>query len=1091
MILIRRNLFSDLPEKIRLAISVLMLTVVLAGAPIYLDTIDSLGLRSLVATLSPSNRNIQVSTSNFPLTRTSIAAATERIDISLRELDDLPIEVVQESHTRPHFWALDADSIIPGRSSDSAVLQRFVGFPEHVDFVEGRKPSDATHRESGVIVGEVAIPLKRAEILGVNLGDDIWLASTPSDLPYLKLEVVGRFVPDDINEEFWFGLAFEALEPPPPSLVARAPLPLFLSGSSLSDLVTGGPASIGTVRWLVRLDADKVDVQGAAATEIQIAALKRSLRSELPESDVVSAIENRFKALRVEISFARIPVLMMGGVLLATAIVFSISIAGSLVGRRRVDMGRLRARGYGRRRIAITQLIEFAPVVVIPALIAPFFALGVITQVGYLPEYEAISLGRGMPAQILWQSFALSLFGAFLVLVVIQIVSWIGDGRSINSGRLSSKQAEIRPFYQRKYLDLAFLLFGGLVLWDLASENSVVGSQSGQMADVSPLLVFAPAIFLGVAILVSLRVLPAIAQIISFVITKRGPAWAHFLWATLARLPVTYSWPIATIGMAVGSVILSGTVAGSLEQSAIDQSGYEVGADLRAFPVDFNSGTGTEVLTRVRNVEGVNGVSLGFRTTGGLRDGGTGAPFEFLAVQPTEFSEIGIFRDDYADETVEQLLLALEPESEQVSGFEPLRLLNDPAQVGVRIRASTPQEFIRASLRFIDATGHPWSADLGAMDSTDWDLRLADVPKSAVRPLDVVGIVFFQQTNNELGTPLTIYVDELVSFKFKVDGNPFGQEGAILESFESTSDWLPLASAKGIDTVVSGFEQALQIDLGVGTNRGVRGVIRTPFEDVPMLFSSEALIESGLSIGDLTVVHVFEQSVPVKVVGELQYFPTLNPDQGGFVVAAADQLWSYVSMSSFNSAGFLAEMFIGLDDSTDQTVILSVSEEIGGIHRLSNRSELLDTSLVSPLAIAGWRGAAILTSVVAIFVAAFSFITFGAVRPAGDRFSLSVLTGMGMSNRALVVASIAEQLIVLLAGIAAGIGIGLFMSRLAVGAITQTVSGNNALPKIVYSTDWAYLVGLVALLLVLVGWTTISYAITLRRTDLAVAVKSQ
>ena len=209
------------------------------------------------------------------------------------------------------------------------------------------------------------------------------------------------------------------------------------------------------------------------------------------------------------------------------------------------------------------------------------------------------------------------------------------------------------------------------------------------------------------------------------------------------------------------------------------------------------------------------------------------------------------------------------------------------------------------------------------------------------------------------------------------------------------------------------------------------------------------------------MLNVFEQSVPVRIVGVVDYFPTMDPAGGGFVITDAAQLWRYVSMSSFNSAGFLAELFVGLDDPRDANVIDSVSLTIGGIHGAASREELRESSVVSPLAIAGWRGASMVTATLAIILALLGFITFAPMRPSSDRFNFGVLRALGERRRGLVVISVLEQFVVLTVGVAAGAGAGLAMARLAVGAATQSVPDLNALPPIVFSTDWNYLVGLV------------------------------
>ena len=84
-----------------------------------------------------------------------------------------------------------------------------------------------------------------------------------------------------------------------------------------------------------------------------------------------------------------------------------------------------------------------------------------------------------------------------------------------------------------------------------------------------------------------------------------------------------------------------------------------------------------------------------------------------------------------------------------------------------------------------------------------------------------------------------------------------------------------------------------------------------------------------------------------------ELFPTLSPDKGGFGVVDVSQLWAHMALSSANSAGVTAEMFIGIDDAT----IAAISSTFGGLHGVVEREEIQRSSVVTPLAIAGWRGA--------------------------------------------------------------------------------------------------------------------------------------
>ena len=1093
-----------------LMVGVLAMTAILAGAPMYLSTIESLGLRAMLTQLS-SSRNMQIVVDGLPLTDRSVSAATERVEVALEELDDLVVNIGQESHTREHYWATDAQSITGGPYADVALLGRFDGVLDEVEITDGQAPLSSLERLDTHVVVEGLVPTERADQLGIGVGDEIWLTTKPGDLPYLMVRVVGLFEPEDIRSDFWLGLAPEVLAPGRPGPEARFRLPLFLTREALFGALTGGPAAIGTNRWLVQFDADLLERQSPTFTAEQVDSVGHELRRGLPESRAISALENPLISLGQKISFARIPTLMMGGVLLLAAGYYSIMAAGALMARRRVDTARMWVRGSGKRQVAVLFLIESALLVILPAVVAPFVAYGAIVAIGWLPEYESITFGLGMPVHISWHAFAWSITGAAVVVGYMQWSVLKGDGQAIGAEQLSNRRVEGKPFFQHQYLDLLFFLFGGVILWDLSTETSVASESGDQVITVNPLLVFAPAIFLAVSVMLSLRVLPPLARLISSGLSRRGPAWAHLISMLFARVPLTYAWPAAILGMAAGTAMLSATVAATLQQNSVDQSGYEAGADLRVYPVDLGSGPRTEVLERLRDIDGVKGISAGFRSTGDIRLGGRGAPFEFLAIEPSEYNHIGVFRDDYAASDVAALIAAMEPDSE----IEPLLVPELADRVGLRMRSNLIERNIKASIRLLDANGLSHSVGLGTVNSRDWQVRMGFIPGIAIRPVEIVGLTFFETTTDEVGTPISIQVDDLMYELplFSMDESRPSSAATlvwdlvVLDSFDGgaeggTGVWKPLASSRGSGTQTLGFEYArstdgesrldngLQIDLGIGTDAGVRGAVRSLDETVPIVFSQLALVSNNAAVGDLSVVHVFGRSIPVRIIGVADYFPTLDPEGGGFAVVGVTQLWRHLALSSANSARFAAEVFIGLEDTEDNAVIDEVSSEIGGLLSLVDRDEIQRTSVVTPLAVAGWRGASIITGGLAVGLAILGLLTFVPMRPAGDKFNLAVLRALGVRKRGLVFISVIEQLVVLGVGVAAGVGVGLVMARIAVDTVSQTDSNVNSLPPIVFSTDWIYIGGLVVALLAVGLIVSVFDVISVRRISVAAIVRT-
>jgi ABC-type antimicrobial peptide transport system permease subunit len=89
-----------------------------------------------------------------------------------------------------------------------------------------------------------------------------------------------------------------------------------------------------------------------------------------------------------------------------------------------------------------------------------------------------------------------------------------------------------------------------------------------------------------------------------------------------------------------------------------------------------------------------------------------------------------------------------------------------------------------------------------------------------------------------------------------------------------------------------------------------------------------------------------------------------------------------------------------------------------------------------------------------------------------------------------VAISFIEQLVILVVGVAAGVGTGLVMARIAVNTASQTDSNLNLLPPIVFSTNWNYVVGLIVALAAVSLLMVVLDSIAVRRVNVADTVRN-
>ena len=80
------------------------------------------------------------------------------------------------------------------------------------------------------------------------------------------------------------------------------------------------------------------------------------------------------------------------------------------------------------------------------------------------------------------------------------------------SQRLKASRPQLTPFFQKYYIDLAFLVIGGIVFWELQSRGSFLSNNADNVQQINEGLLFAPVLFLIGVALIFMRVFPLVIR---------------------------------------------------------------------------------------------------------------------------------------------------------------------------------------------------------------------------------------------------------------------------------------------------------------------------------------------------------------------------------------------------------------------------------------------------------------------------------------------------------------------------------------------------------------------------------------------------
>lgn len=192
--------------------------------------------------------------------------------------------------------------------------------------------------------------------------------------------------------------------------------------------------------------------------------------------------------------------------------------------------------------------------------------------------------------------------------------------------------------------------------------------------------------------------------------------------------------------------------------------------------------------------------------------------------------------------------------------------------------------------------------------------------------------------------------------------------------------------------------------------------------------------------------------MPVEVVARAEYFPTLFPQRGGFLVGDVNAVLGYLDNRGFQRIT-PNEVFVTMEDGADRAMEQGLREVFPLFH-LNSRSALEEEALVDPLAVAGWRGTGLVAVSVTIIAAVLGYVTYFAAYAGRMRVESALIRALGLSRSHFLRMLLVEHVLVAVTGAAIGVAAGLFVSRLAANSMTVNEAGGLFVPPFTLRTEW-------------------------------------
>jgi hypothetical protein len=1044
-------------------------TLMSAGA-VYSRALAEGGLRHTLATTEPTILNAHVILQNRPLgpadyrkLRTDVEGiTTARLNYLLRDVQRFGRS---QSNLRLVFSA-------EGRPPPvGAPLGRpffLTGFQEHSRLVEGRWPQAAPVLHDKGLEMEAVMGEPAASSIGLQLGSRVSIFPFRTDSSErIVLTVVGLAEPLDPQEEYWMNsLAYFRTQGIDDNLL----YPFYLREDDfLGSLGARYPAMVGDFGWFLFVDSGAVTAGAVEQTEDAVIGLETDINKRFPRSLVITGLDKTLADYQRELTLARVPIYLFIALIVVVLLYAMALVMGLLARSRTEEAGLLRSRGAGLLQVSALLVLAEGAVAVLAVAAGPFLALAIVRYL-LLRTIDPLGVAGPLSVGVSADMFIMGAIGGLLALGVLA-ASALSRARlgAMESLRELARPPTV-PLLHRYYVDLLVLAALGLLWWQISGRGGFIEREvSTRALQVDPSLLFGPVLGLLAAALVVLRFLPWLVRVLAWAGSRLGPPWLAFSLVRLSRDPLPHGALVVILMMAAALGLFGASFQSTLARSHEEQALYSLGGDLVVRGRRFSDSS----LQTIAVTPGVQAISPVVRDTVKLLDDFRGDTATLLGIDPEALPDIAWFKDDFAGTDLRELLdpIAQGRQVSPIPGQDAATGLSIPPggeRIGIWAKLELPEVGLsRLSLklwaRVQDGEGRYRDVLLGdlldplesaaAGSGPGWSYFEAPLTRESgsMEPPTRVVSIFMSKTALTAAPPGSLSLDDIT-----VQGRSIPAPGVIIEGYEETGDWAPMAieetesdtmehTAQAARTGQVGLRFTWQAPIG-NTPRGVHlppGPFPLPVIGGPMFH-----------VGQELRVRARRQVVPLVVMDTTGYFPTLNPSSRPFLLVAWEDYREYLHRSPLGGLDPPLEVWVSPGDGAGRDqVVLGLAERLPGFISVQDRDALVEAARRDPLAGGDWNGLTILGLSAVTMAVVLTLAMHAAVAIHTSRVDLTVARALGFSRTQIFLSLSLERLLVAALGLGAGGAIGLWLARWVLGFLDVTASGRPVIPPMAVSVQ--------------------------------------
>ncbi len=1065
------------------ATGTLVAAAILSATSIYADAIRDLGLQHALDHQDVRTLDIRVMQSNIPVTTETYQAARQRQDSAVARATQGAVDsVIRQAQSATFYPTPPGGQVDEGDPTRwrSNILFRS-DFQDHIQLLEGALPATMP-ADTGDPIEVLVGPGTVAEA-GVAVGDEFdlhpyWAATTPP----VRVRIVGVATEADPDARYW-GAVEERIDAKPRSWVTVrfwAPETTFFGA-----LREAMPTMAADYFNIYPVQTDELNARNASPIAGGLSTLALSLQATEERPIVTSSLEQVLRTFDEKLFFTRIPLLVLLLQIGAIVAYYLVMVSTMLVERQGAEIATMRSRGATTFQLLGIYGVEGTVLAALAALAGPPLAAVVISLLGPTPAFSGLSDGGALSVHVGGTAYILAGIGALIAFLSLMVPAWRITHESVVEFKRGAARPHRTPLFLRYYLDVVVVLVVAVLFWRLSQQEELFTEGLFGETSVDPVLLATPAVFMVTVGVVFLRLFP---------VALRGIAWAVG-WTksvailvgmrSLVRQPTHYTRLILLLMFATGVGMFGATFSATLGRSYEDRAGYEAGADVRGLVANTGFAGGDGALREAAGGVPSEGRSVAIRLGGSVsvtvrRD----VTVSILGVDPATFADVAYVRDDFADDSVDDMMAVLAASAvEAPSG--PV-LPEGAQQLGMWLRFTDIRGRVAAGVSLRDSTGRISNRVIASVAPTDagvgeWQFWTVDLASGVSRlgarasqpPLEgeveVLGTFvapsgrIAQQRGVVLFGPLHASTDpapaEAVPGTVRESAWPgssplvsFTEPG-----FQVVQGLVPTpvgdVARPDAEGVPDGAGSALRYEwLDSRFSPTLRGVtLAPPRSPAPIYVDRETALSLGVGPGDHVTVVANARYLPAEVAGIFDYFPTYDPAaRDGFVVMDATRLTAAVNSSLPDRALALNEVWF---DSDEPEATVAALEGLG-ITRTVDRAALQLEQQDDPLIAAGWSGILAISFGAVLLLSAIGFIVYSYLTAQQRGLEFAILRTLGFSKPQILSVVMFEHLFVIATGMGLGTVVGLRVGRIMMDFLATDETGAAVAPPFILGVSW-------------------------------------